>query len=52
MAKCLCGYESEDEADFLAHLVECEENPEEKWQTYADVLGPAPFKNSDILKEE
>lgn len=55
MAKCVgCGYESEDELDFLAHLVECEGNPELKWQTYSDVVGPSklPFKNSDILKEE
>jgi hypothetical protein len=54
MITCRCGFQTEDELDFLAHLVECEENPEEKWQTYADVIGPSnlPFKNSEILKEE
>jgi hypothetical protein len=55
MAKCLgCGYESDDEADFLAHLIECPSEPESKWQTYADVLEPIelPYKNSDILEEE
>jgi hypothetical protein len=49
-----CGYESDDENDFLAHLVECEAEPENKWTTYIDVVEPRelPFKNSDILEEE
>jgi len=54
-AKCPgCGYESDDENDFLAHLVECKSEPENRWQTYADVVEPVelPFKNSDILQEE
>lgn len=49
-----CGYDAVDEIDALAHLTECKANPEEKWVTYVDVVGPSsvPFKNSDILKEE
>ncbi len=49
-----CGYEPKDENDFLAHLIECESNPEQKWGTYAGVLETTeqPFLNSEILEEE
>ncbi len=49
-----CGYEPTDEVDFLAHLTECPNKPEERWETYAGVMENTeqPFKNSEILKEE
>lgn len=46
-----CGYDAKDETDMLAHMTECAAKPEEKWETYLTV-GPAEFKNSDLLKEE
>lgn len=54
MITCSCGYQTEDEINFLAHLIACPNEPETKWGTYADVIGPTkiPFKNSEILEEE
>jgi len=55
IAQCpYCGYQAKDEADFLAHLTECEHEPETKWGTYSEVVetGLQPFKNSEILEEE
>jgi hypothetical protein len=51
---CSCGFGTDDETDFLAHLVDCSSEPEEKWGTYADIftVGEQPFKNSEILEEE
>lgn len=48
-----CGYEAKDEVDFLAHLIECESEPEESWLTYTNIMdtGTVPFKNSEILEE-
>lgn len=49
-----CGYEPTDDLDFLAHLTECSNKPEESWGTYAGVMENTeqPFKNSEILEEE
>lgn len=48
-----CGYSSEDENDFLAHLIECPSKPESKWNTYVGVMetSQTPFKNSEILED-
>ena len=51
--RCGCGYETEDDLDFLAHLTECESKPEEHWGTYIGVMETTelPFRNSEILEE-
>ena len=57
MFECACGYRTDDENEFFAHLIECETEPEEKWSSY--MIGrlaiseqEQPFLNSEILEEE
>ena len=48
-----CGFESEDANVFMAHLIDCESKPEEKWISYLEYgIEPPSFKHSDNLKEE
>ena len=52
--ECKCGYVTDDADDFLAHMIDCECEPEEHWDSYnIGLLGGAeqPFKNSEILEE-
>lgn len=54
MNVCKCGYQTEDENDFLAHLTECIYEPEESWDSYnIGLMGgnEQPFKNSEIIEE-
>ena len=54
MFECECGFKTEDENEFLAHMIDCETEPEEKWGSYVQglALEELPFKNSEILEEE
>ncbi len=51
--QCACGFKTNDEVDFLAHLTECKLEPEEHWATYTNIMDTETqsFKNSEILEE-
>lgn len=55
MFECACGFKTDDENEFFAHLVDCETEPEEKWSSYMIgrlAVQEQPFLNSEILEEE
>jgi len=52
---CSCGFGTDDETDFLAHLIACVDEPEERWGSYNTGLlggGEQQFKNREILEED